>query len=117
MLDKEAIRPLIHDRLVDLQRQKVLADTNRHFYMSCARLNPCIVSSNAHGNDPGIYLGSATAEQPMCGRRPQPYYCVLPRGGALPTLEPAGAARSIDQVFTERAKLLRLHRWLSLTST
>ena len=75
------IKKLLKEVVDEKNRQGALSETNRSFYMRCPRIKPCIVGD--HGarsnvtvyNDAGLYMGSVTAEQPMCGRHPPPYYC------------------------------------------
>ena len=76
--------------------QGSLAERNRMFYMRCFRINPCIIGVYP-GSDPGIYLGSATSEQPTCGRQPAPYYCGI-------RLEPAA---DYGSALNQRTTMIR----------
>ena len=72
--DSTAARSRLKEVIGEKIRQDKLAQKDRTFYSRCPRNVPCYVGDK-YSNDAGLYMGSATAEQPMCGRHPQPYYC------------------------------------------
>ena len=73
--DSVAARSRLRQVIAEKARQDVLISTNHLFFARCPRIAPCFVGDQLRSNDAGMYIGSATAEQPMCGRHPQPYYC------------------------------------------